>query len=315
MVTAALHNPETVVTLQTLINARYKILQQKSNSHIGRSDFPGQRTGPRRGQGLEFIDLRQYNSGDDVRHIDWNVTARSNEPYTRLYREEREHITTAVVDLRPSMFTGSFRLRAVSASLMAASVLWQASHAGDRCSAMVISTNGLNTTRPAAGYPGVLRALELIAREYTAGVHWHADNQLDHPLSDTLKQINQRSRQAGTNFFFSGFDTQQDDTWNKLLPATAIAGKMKAIMLLDPLEIDGLPTGTYHYQQHSNHSSKTTGATEITHANVKLLKRILRKTIQQRTRPFEHAGVPLLSISTDTSQQDLLITLHQQRWL
>jgi len=75
------------LSLQTMIYARFDVIRRQSSSPIGRSDFPGQRTGTRRGQGLEFIDLRQYSPSDDVRHIDWNVTARSNEAYTRLYRD------------------------------------------------------------------------------------------------------------------------------------------------------------------------------------------------------------------------------------
>jgi len=145
------HSPVSL-TLQSLIDARHDVVRNRSITNIGRSDFPGQRTGSRRGQGLEFIDLRQYNPSDDIRHIDWNVTARSNEPYTRLYREEREHITTVVVDLRPLMFTGSNCLRAVSAGANAARVLWQANESGDRCAAMIIHAFGIEQTRPPGSY-------------------------------------------------------------------------------------------------------------------------------------------------------------------
>ena len=151
-------SPRVSLSLQALIDARHDVIRHRSTSVIGRSDFPGQRTGKRRGQGLEFIDLRQYNPADNIRHIDWNVTARSNEPYTRLFREEREHISTVVVDLRPLMFTGSEQLRSVSAALSAAQVLWQANESGDRCSAMVIHAFGIQQCRPMAGNKGVLRA-------------------------------------------------------------------------------------------------------------------------------------------------------------
>jgi len=66
----------TTLTLQSLIDARYDINRNLSSTSKGGTRFPGQRTAQRRGQGMEFIDLRQYNQGDDVRHIDWNVTAR-----------------------------------------------------------------------------------------------------------------------------------------------------------------------------------------------------------------------------------------------
>ncbi len=309
MANEALQNHGTSLALQTLIEARFNILRQRTAGHIGRSDFPGQRTGPRRGQGLEFIDLRQYNSGDDVRHIDWNVTARSNEPYTRLYREEREHVSTVVVDLRPSMFTGSVCLRAVSAGWLAAAVLWQASYAGDRCAAMVISSNGVQSSRPTAGNTGVLRALELIASEFAA----HSDNNADQtapPLSDLLELINQRSRQSGSYFFFSGFDTQQDQRWHHLLPATAMTGQMKAILLLDPLELTGLPPGEYRYKTAARHNTTT-----INRANHAELARALESNIQQRKRQFKNTDVPLESVSTTIGPESLLATLQQRAWL
>jgi len=198
---------QTSLPLQSLIDARHQLPRSLSSKKQGRSEFPGQRISQRRGQGLEFTDLRQYTTGDDIRHIDWNVTARSNEPYTRLYREEREHTTTVVVDFRPSMFSGSQCLRAVSAGKLAASVLWHACESGDRCSAMVVSRYGQSVSRPLAGQRGALQAIELIAAEFNA-VSDSAEHQ-DPPLSALLDSINKANRSGGSYVVFSGFDTNK----------------------------------------------------------------------------------------------------------
>ena len=143
--------------LQALIDTRYDIQKSHSGNHTGGREFPGQKLAQRRGQGVEFLDLRQYVDGDDVRHIDWNVTARTNEPYTRLYRQEKEQSTVVIVDLRSVMFTGSECLRAVAAGRLAAATLWQAAHEGDRCASLVINSNGIQASRPLPGNNGVLQ--------------------------------------------------------------------------------------------------------------------------------------------------------------
>lgn len=298
----------TSLPLQTLINARHDILHTRKVRDQGSSDFPGQRLSRRRGQGLEFTDLRQYSSGDDVRHIDWNVTARNNEPYTRLYREEREHTTTVAIDLRPSMFSGSNCLRAVSAGRLAASVLWQASEAGDRCAAVVISHRGQRSTRPIAGIRGVLHACELIASEFATANNSPVSS--DPPLSTLLNTLNKSSRQIGSYLVFSGFDTDADDRWQQQLSVAGVSRRMTAVLLLDPLETEGLPVGSFNY---SYRSQPSTGI--VTHANRQRLRDILQQRIDHQSRLFGRYGVPIISQETNTTPTDLLIELQQRSLL
>ena len=308
-------SPAVSLNLQSLIDARHDIVRGQSTANTGRSDFPGQRTGIRRGHGLEFIDLRQYNPSDDVRHIDWNVTARSNEPYTRLYREEREHITTVVVDLRPLMFTGSNKLRSVSASLNAALILWQANESGDRCASIVISAAGIQQSRPVAGSKGVLRALELIQQGFDSTQKLITDNSHQtRPaiavLSDALMLINSARGRSGSYFFLSGFDTEDDKHWSNTLPVTAMTGRMKAILLLDKLELEGLPEGSYQYR---TRRKKVTA--RITSDNRKALIDELRLSILQRQVQFADTGIPLLSVSTETAGADFMAQVINQELL
>src|SRR5881396_1842833 len=74
-----------------------------------------------RGYGLDLADLREYQYHDDVRHIDWNVTARLQTPYVREYNEEREVAAWLLLDLSPSVDFGSrdIKKRNVSAEFMA----------------------------------------------------------------------------------------------------------------------------------------------------------------------------------------------------
>jgi uncharacterized protein (DUF58 family) len=76
-----------------------------------------------KGQGLDFAELGEYNPGDDVRHIDWNATARLGKPFVRRYHEEREGTVMLVVDRGPGMHFGSGDLRKVDSAAEAAALL------------------------------------------------------------------------------------------------------------------------------------------------------------------------------------------------
>src|SRR5262245_23111710 len=86
-----------------------------------------------RGRGLDFEELRNYLPGDDVRAIDWRVTARTGTPHVRVYTEERDRPLVLVVDQRQSMFFGTRRaMKSVAALEVTALAAWRALQQGDR---------------------------------------------------------------------------------------------------------------------------------------------------------------------------------------
>lgn len=84
------------------------------------------------GRGMEFHEVREYVPGDDVRDIDWNVTARMNTPFVKVFREERELTMMLMVDVSASMSMGSGRARRVAAAELAAALAWIAIKSNDR---------------------------------------------------------------------------------------------------------------------------------------------------------------------------------------
>ena len=89
-------------------------------SHLVQEVFGGQYESLFKGQGVEFSEIREYFPGDDVRNIDWNVTARTGEPYVRQFHEDREVTGWFLLDLSPSVDFGSneVRKRQVSAEFV-----------------------------------------------------------------------------------------------------------------------------------------------------------------------------------------------------
>lgn len=100
-----------------------------------------------RGRGLEFDEVRSYQPGDEVRAIDWRVTARRGRVHTRLYREERERPVLLLADLGPGMLFGSRRLKSAQALRAGAILAWAAEQAGDRVGGVVAGSAG-HAARP-----------------------------------------------------------------------------------------------------------------------------------------------------------------------
>ena len=111
-----------------------------------------------RGRGMEFAEVRLYQPGDDVRNIDWRVTARTTETYTKLFQEERERPVYLVVDQRASMFFGSVtQFKSVYAATIASVLAWAALQNNDRIGALLFSDHHSKDLRARRGKHAVLR--------------------------------------------------------------------------------------------------------------------------------------------------------------
>ncbi len=113
-----------------------------------------------KGRGMEFDESRPYQPGDDPRNIDWRVTARSREAYTKLFREERERPVLVVADLRSNMhFATQGCFKSVIASRAAALISWAAHHRGDRLGGLIFGDTSHLELRPRLGRQAALHYL------------------------------------------------------------------------------------------------------------------------------------------------------------
>jgi uncharacterized protein (DUF58 family) len=133
----------------------------------GRHGVSGQALSPLRGRGMEYAESREYAIGDDARHIDWRLTARSGKPHTKLFQAERERLTLIVADTAPALYFGTrVRFKSVQAARAGAIAAWAAVRDGDRIAALRGSIKEAPVP-PAAGPRGALRVLDALVRWYT----------------------------------------------------------------------------------------------------------------------------------------------------
>lgn len=144
------------------------VAQGRRSSRRGLHGASGNALSPMRGRGMEYAESREYAIGDDVRHIDWRLTARSGRTHTKLFQAERERLTLIVADTAPALYFGTrVRFKSVQAARAGAIAAWAALRDGDRIAALR-GSHGQPPVPPASGARGVLRVLDALVRWYQA---------------------------------------------------------------------------------------------------------------------------------------------------
>lgn len=166
--------------------------KQKVKSILG-----GRHASKLRGRGLDFEEVRQYVKGDDIRNIDWKVTARTKTTHTRVFTEEKEKPALIVVDQSASMFFGSQkRTKAVVAAELAAMAAFKILKQGDRVGGVVFGNKGIDIVFPKRDRRNIVRLFEKIVDRN----HELVDSSLTH-WDDLLKEASQKIANIVTHDF------------------------------------------------------------------------------------------------------------------
>jgi uncharacterized protein (DUF58 family) len=145
-----------------------------ASHHLVNTTFSGLYASVFRGQGLNFEEVREYREGDDIRNMDWKVTARTNEPHLKVYREERERNVVLCVDHGPHMFFGTRgTFKSVQAARAAALIGWAANSVNDRVGGMLFgdADSGLVHFQPTKDRRAVWRLLREMANPVRRAQH------------------------------------------------------------------------------------------------------------------------------------------------
>lgn len=130
-----------------------------------RANLAGHRSSVIKGRGMEFAEVRHYQQGDDVRTIDWRVTARTGQTHTKLFVEERERPILLLLDLSQSLYFGSsLLLQSVQAGHLATTLGWNAIHHGDRLGALIACESEHLELKPRSRRQGILQFISGLRR-------------------------------------------------------------------------------------------------------------------------------------------------------
>ena len=192
MPASSLASPGIRISLGELIEMRHRVREIQLFSQPGqRSPLVGLHHSKLRGRGVDFDQVRVYQAGDDVRNIDWRVTARTQEPHTKLFHEERERPIFIMVEQSQRLFFGSgLMFKSVLAAQAAALLGWAALGHNDRIGGLVFGDNEHYEIKPRRSKQSLLQLLNRLAR-VNQSLHTEAA-----PQPDSLGLALRRAREV-----------------------------------------------------------------------------------------------------------------------
>lgn len=254
----------------------------------------GRRASRLRGRGLDFEEIRHYIAGDDIRTMDWRVTARTQKPHVRVYTEERDRPVLLVVDQRLSMFFGSrVSMKSVTAAEAAALAAWRAIAVGDRVGALVFNDHDIREIPPHRSRERVMQILRAVLEKNHA-LRVAADN-LPEPtmLNRVLERVLRLAKHDCLVSIISDFSGADEET-RSLVTRVAAHNDVIAIFVYDPLELN-LPSagklimsqGDLHLEVDTDDDQLRRGFLEEAANRLKTARDLLLKR-----------GIPVLPVQT-----------------
>ena len=250
---------------------------------------------------MEYAESRPYAAGDDARHIDWRLTARSGKPHTKLFQAERERITLIVVDTSPVLYFGTrMRFKSVQAARAGAVAAWAAQRRGDRIGALRGTMSEAPIT-PSGGSRGALHALDALVRWY-AQPPTH-DLGLDQALGTATRLLH-----PGASLIVLADAGSLVDIAQGRLAALAKHHDLLAVLLTDPLEMQP-PRGRLPFALgDARIDCDLESDSGRTH-----WQRVFSDEVQAQSSRLQDIGARSCVLSTDTSTDALLASLLDQR--
>ena len=258
-----------------------------------------------RGRGIDFEEVRNYQPGDDIRTIDWRVTARTGTAHTKLFREERERPVLVVVDQRSSMFFGSSHcFKSVIGAQLASLLAWSALDNGERVGGLVFNDGGHREVRPRRSRRNVLALLSQV-EHYNKQLPGDAESDAQN-FADMLANLRRIARPGSSLFLISDFRGAEDEHAQEHLFQLAQHTEITALACSDPLE-NALPrAGRYAVTDGIERSELATAD--------RRLRTSYKQSADQRAaslaQSLRRLGIPLLRASTNEAPFVLLQTYY-----
>lgn len=230
------------LSLEQLIACQYWAKESIPLPHKKtRAHLVGGHLSPYKGRGMEFAEVRQYQPGDDIRTIDWRVTARTGKVHTKIFQEERERPVYIVTDLQDTMFFGSKnRFKSTLASLHSARAFWAAFNSGNRVAGLFSTANEHIELKPSNRRQNGLRLLQRLMELHNQRLQQVYSDNTDYnvnqnALHDTLLRLRHLVKGGSLIYIFSDFMNLNAEC-QQHLTYLAQHNDIYGVMIADPLE-------------------------------------------------------------------------------
>ncbi len=214
----------------------------------------GTRRSAFRGRGMDFAEVRQYEAGDDIRYMDWRVTARTGLPHTKLFEEERERPTWFLMDFSSSLFFGTRRcFKSVLAAKSAALLAWASLQAGHPVGAAIAHGSTSWSLSLKGRRQGVLMFLNaLVAAQQPPAAN------VSQGFEKAINSLSHKAKSGSLVFIISDFSEITEKSFG-YLSRLAQRNAVYAIQVRDPLEVEPPKAGRYAVGDGDNQFVMDTG--------------------------------------------------------
>jgi len=300
-----------MLSLQQLLDQRHiaKALELylQSRSRLGMS---GSHISKSKGRGVDFEEHRAYQAGDDIRSIDWRVTARTGRPFTKIFREERERPVIIGVDQSHHMFFGSqVSFKSVVAAEVAAILCWLTVDNGDRVGGVVFSDTNSEMVKPRRGKRSALRFLSLLAdyNQNLLGQHKPLAKTGKSNLRAALEHIYRITRPGSTIYLISDF-ADMDKVCLQYMQQLSLHNNLTCIFIYDILETQLPQPGVYNITNGNEMETIDTYAAAVREN----YHQAFEDKLQSLHAELNLIKVPLISLRTDQIVLEQLETWNQK---
>lgn len=274
-------------------------------SHMVNDVLAGQYESVFKGQGIEFEEVREYQPySDDVRTIDWNVTARTGRPFVKKFVEERELTVMLIVDLSRSLRFGTVdRSKAELAAELCAVIAFSAINNNDKVGLIIFTDRIEKFIPPKKGRRHVLRVIRDVLSFTPEG---HGTE-----IAVALEYLSKVTTRRAVSFLVSDFFEQSVGNYERALRVASKRHDVIAITIADPREWDLPKLGIMEFQD-----AETEEIVLIDTASPRAraeFRRLAEERIQQRTDLFRSAGIDTISVQTGQPYVGELLKFFRMR--
>lgn len=290
--------------LNELIQLRLQARNLCLFRHIAsKSQLAGGILSPFKGRGMNFEEVRAYQPGDDIRTIDWRVTARRSKPHTKVFREERERPVIILLDQSHSLFFGSqLNFKSVTACEIASLLAWASLFHGDRIGGIIFNGNDRCTLRPQSSKTLVVHFLKQ-AELFNKQLHANSMPTQGY-LAESLLHA-RRVSHPGTQLLIISDFRDMDNLALKQLAKLRRHCEIIAFQVSDPLEKE-LPKPSCYVITNGVHRYTLDTQQRSIRQAFRENQQIQHEKLSQQLREY---NIPLASLSSDQNTAEQLLPL------
>ncbi len=293
-------------TLKELVNLRFVVRDLALFNHKNaRSLLAGTGHSPFKGRGIDFEEVRAYQHGDDIRSIDWRVTARRMKPHTKLFREERERPVMLLLDQSSSLFFGSrLNFKSVTVAEVGAMIAWATLQNNDRIGGLIFSQNTISEVRPKRSKKTLLHLLNQLEQHNQNLKPNNPPGSLDENyLCKSLRHA-RRVCHPGTSLFIISDFSQMNDEAFRHISRLSQKCELVAVHVSDPLEAELPRPGRYDI---TNGMHRKTIDTHSRHARQRY-HQDFQDNLDALKQQFTGLRVPFIELSADKNTAEQMKT-------